>query len=154
MRRSRVRLLPPAPPASERIVDPAEYRRLLAAESDVDVADDEWAGDEAKTHAAGDVQMGERVGSHRREHPPGIDERRELEREVGAEEMEGVDGETRLGARLEAVAVDEAPIAERAQWLRAAGNAAIAAEVRQVPERRLRVRRHVAEGRVADEGRV
>src|SRR6185312_15586957 len=104
-------------PASERVVDPGEHRDSLAAIADIDIADDERLGDGAHADPAGDMEAVERIVVEIVEDPSGIDEGRQLEAQIGGEEIELEDLAAQLDAGREDVAIDEAVAAEAAQRL-------------------------------------
>src|ERR1700689_3779989 len=75
----------------EGIVETGEYRGALAAVADIYVAHDEGTRDAAKSHAVDFVELIERQRARAGEHPPHVDERRELYFDRGRDRIESDD---------------------------------------------------------------
>ncbi len=102
---------------SERVVDSREYRDAFAAVAYIDEADHERLRDAAKTDAADRVQIVKRIEAEVVRDAADIEEWRELQNSVGAEDVVIPDPRPDLGARDREVVIDETPGAIATQRL-------------------------------------
>src|SRR4029079_3876219 len=133
--------------ASERVVDAREDRIALRPVADVDERDQLRPHQRADTQAADDVEVGEGRIVDVPEHLAGLDERRELELAVHAEELPLVDAGAELGREKRAVEVDEAVAAVAAER-------AAPAEAVPEPEGRVGAALHVVDESACRQDRV